>query len=222
MRANVLEYSAAGTIDRNVLNETIDVEFAPSGQPKISGLEKAANLRALLRARRILVLGSSGSGKTHLTDRLAGILGLDPIHLDAHFWRPGHLPRGEHEWRGIVSELVQRKSWIMDGTYERSLDLRIPYADAIILLDCPRNRCLDRVLQRLWETEGQQRRDRAEGSAEQVDLNHVRYVMHYPEVTRPKILASIEQYGPGTPVVSLQAPEAVGPFVSELRAAAHA
>jgi adenylate kinase family enzyme len=171
----------------------------------------------ILRARRILLLGSSGSGKTHLSERLSGILGIDPIHLDAHFWQPGHRPRGEREWREIVSTLTRRESWIMDGTYERTLDLRIPFADAIIVLDCPRNRCLDRVLQRQRESEGKQRRDRAEGCAERIDLNHVQYVMHYPEVTRPAIAASIAHYGPGKPLLELQAPEAVEPFLATLQ-----
>jgi adenylate kinase family enzyme len=188
-------------------------------QPNLLDIEKAANISGILSARRILLLGSSGAGKTHLSERLSDILGIPAIHLDAHFWQPGHVPRGEREWRGIVSTLVQRESWIMDGTYERSLDLRIPHADAIIVLDGPGNRCLDRVLRRQRETEGKQRRDRAEGCAERVDLNHVRYVMQYEEVTRPQIVASIERYGRGKPVAEIRGPEHVDPFVSTLKSA---
>jgi adenylate kinase family enzyme len=178
-----------------------------------------APIAAIRDARRILVLGSSGAGKTHLSERLSEILGIALIHLDAHFWQPGHQPRGEREWRDGVSKLAQRESWVMDGTYERSLDLRIPHADAIIVLDCPRNRCLDRVLRRQLESKGKQRRDRAERCAERVDLNHVRYVMQYDEVTRPQIFASIERYGRGKPVAKLRGPEDVDPFVSMLQSA---
>jgi adenylate kinase family enzyme len=185
-------------------------------RPTLLNFDSPEACEEILSARRILVLGSSGSGKTHLSHRLAGILGIDPIHLDAYFWQPGARPRGDREWRGVVPKLVQRESWIMDGTYERSLDLRIPYADAIILLDCPSNRCLKRVLEREKEFDGKTRRDRVDGCSERIDWNHVRYVMQYSEVTHPRIIASIERYGSETPVVAIDAPEAVEVFVSKL------
>ena len=196
----------------NAARHAAETQFRPT----LLNFDHADAFEAILGARRILVLGSSGSGKTHLSDRLAGILAIDPIHLDAYFWQPGAQPRGDGEWRAMLSNLVQRESWIMDGTYERSLDLRIPHADAIVLLDCPSNRCLERVLEREKEFDGKTRRDRVDGCSERIDLNHVRYVMQYPDVTHPQIIASIERYGSETPVVAIDAPEAVEVFVSKL------
>jgi len=175
-----------------------------------------ASVAAIREARRILVLGSSGSGKTHFSVRLAETLGLDVIHLDAHFWRPDSRPRPDEEWREIVSKLVQREAWIMDGTYERSLDLRIPRAEAIILLECPPDRCLARVIERQSNAKQQPRPDLPAGYREQLDENHRLYVQRYPEVTRPAVLASIRRYGPDTPVATLAAPEAIDPFLTEL------
>ena len=177
----------------------------------------SAPIGAIREARRILVLGSSGSGKTHFSVRLAEILGLDVIHLDAHFWLPDSRPRGDDEWRKIVSDLSQRETWIMDGTYERSLDLRIPRADAIILLECSPARCLARVIERQSSASSQPRPDLPAGYVERLDENHRRYVSNYPEVTLPAILASIERYGADTPVATLAAPDAIDPFLTRLR-----
>ena len=176
-----------------------------------------ASLAAIRDARRILVLGSSGSGKTHLSGCLAETLGLEVIHLDAHFWRSDSQPRADEEWRKIVSELSQREAWIMDGTYERSLDLRIPRADAIILLELAPAHCLARVIERQMSAKNEARPDLPDGFIERLNEDHRRYVLRYPEVTRPAVLASIERHGPDTPVVTLAAPEEIDPFVTQLR-----
>jgi adenylate kinase family enzyme len=171
---------------------------------------------AIRDARRILVLGSSGSGKTHFSMRLAETIGLDVIHLDAHFWRPDSQPRADAEWREIVSSLTRREAWIMDGTYERSLDLRIPRADAIILLESSPAHCLARVIERQGSA-NRSRPDLPDGYVERLDENHRRYLSGYPEVTRPAVLASIEFHGPNTPVVSLTTPEAIDSLLAQLR-----
>lgn len=211
-RATSLQTMSPPNEPTNAAKHAAETPFRPTPLT----IDSPDAFEAILGARRVLVLGSSGSGKTHLSDRLAGILAIDPIHLDAYFWQADLRPRGDREWRAMLSNLVQRESWIMDGTYERSLDLRIPHADAIVLLDCPSNRCLERVLEREKEFDGKTRRDRVDGCSERIDLNHVRYVMQYSEVTHPRIIASIERYGSEIPVVAIDAPEAVEVFVSKL------
>jgi adenylate kinase family enzyme len=181
-------------------------------------LRGAAGGSSIQLARRILVLGSSGAGKTHLSSRLAAIFGLEVIHLDDHFWQRGWRPREEREWRKMVSEMAQRDSWIMDGTYENSLDLRIPHADAIILLECHRLRCLGRVLRRQLDDWIRSRRDQLANGPTRFDPDHIRYVWRYPTTTRPAVLAEIERHGRGKPVVVIDGPDGLAPFLSSLGA----
>ena len=188
--------------------------FAPSS----SDLRGESVGSAIQLARRVLVLGSSGAGKTHLSSRLGAILGLDVIHLDDHFWQPGYRPREGREWRKMVSQMAERDSWIMDGTYERSLDLRIPQADAIILLECHRMRCLVRVLRRQADGWIRSHLEESHDGSTRFDANHIRYVWHYPTVTRPAVLADIGRFGRGKPVVLIDGPEGVTPFLSSLGA----
>jgi len=198
---------------REILQQQTPVSDSPRRLP--GSHHAQAPISAIRDARRILVLGSSGSGKTHFSMRLAEILGLDVLHLDAYFWRSDAQPRAEDEWREIVASLVQRDAWIMDGTYERSLDLRIPHADAIILLEHPPEHCLDRVIERQRSAD-RSRPDLPDGYVDRLDNNHRLYVWRYPEVTRPAVLESIERHGPETPVLTLAAPEAIDPFLTRL------
>jgi len=194
-----------------------ELKQEPAGLRSGDGHVDSATLASLCRARRILVLGSSGAGKSHLSRRLREILGLDPINLDDHFWLPDGRPRGDREWRKLAAGLAARDSWIMDGTYERSLDLRIPRSDAIILLECPAALCLERVLQRERQNPSRQWLTRSGESPKRIDRHHVQYVVHYASTTRPAVLASIERHGRGKTLTVLQVPEAVEPFLSKLR-----
>src|SRR5262252_10612002 len=79
-----------------------------------------ADLAVLCQARRILVLGSPGAGKTLLATSLCRHLGLQLVRLDDFFWKPGPVRLPTDEWRTRVAQLAARPSWVMDGTYEAS------------------------------------------------------------------------------------------------------
>jgi adenylate kinase family enzyme len=152
------------------------------------------SIARLASAQRILVLGSSGSGKTTFAIRLGQILNIEPIHLDACFWKPGWVNTPKSEWREIVSSLVQQDSWIMDGTYESTLDIRIPAADAIILIDRSRWGCLWRILKRKATVDDLRRPDAVAG--QKLDLAFLRYIWQYPKVTQPFVFDEIRRFGP--------------------------
>jgi adenylate kinase family enzyme len=173
-------------------------------------------LERLCAARRILVLGPSGSGKTHLALQLGGLLDLPVIHLDAHRWRRGWVALPDAAWRSVVSELTQRPSWIMDGTYESTLDLRIPAADMIIVLELQRVLCVLGLLRRRFL--GMRPRPDAP-PGERIDLAFLRYVWHYPDVTRPLLLSQLDQYGEGKMVVVLRGRSETRPLADAVASA---
>ena len=147
----------------------------------------------LASSQRVLVLGSSGSGKTTFSRCLARMLAIEPIHLDAHFWQPGWIPTSKSDWRRTVVALVQRKSWIMDGTYEETLDVRIPAADALVVIEASRLGCLWRVVKRKLTAADADRPDAPPGQP--IDRAFLRYIWNYPTVTRPLVDRLIRQYG---------------------------
>jgi adenylate kinase family enzyme len=98
---------------------------------------------------RILVLGSPGAGKSTFSRRLGIVLGFPVIHLDAHFWKPGWEKPERKAWIETQRELIaSSESWIMDGNYGSTIEVRLREADTVILLDIPRRVCLSRVFRR--------------------------------------------------------------------------
>lgn len=85
--------------------------------------------------RRVLVLGLAGAGKSTFSRALWARTGLPVIHLDVHYWKPGWARPSDEEWRRTQRELLAGDAWIADGNYYDTLDLQLPRADTVVILE---------------------------------------------------------------------------------------
>ncbi len=96
--------------------------------------------------KRIVVVGTTGSGKTTLAGRLAERLNIPHVEQDALNWGANWTMRPNEEFRALVDQTTRGKQWVVDGNYSRSRDLVWPRANTIVWLDYS----LPRILWRLW------------------------------------------------------------------------
>lgn len=111
----------------------------------------ATTIRArhtLQGVRRLVVVGTTGSGKTTLARRLAGLLGAPHIELDALSWEPDWKPAVPDVFRQRVQKALAADSWVVDGNYRAVRDLVWPRAGVIVWLDYPLPVILWRLLTR--------------------------------------------------------------------------
>lgn len=108
-----------------------------------------ASIDDLRRARRVLVYGVTGSGKSTAALAIGQRLGL-PIHLaDEEFgWLPGWVQRPADEMRALAEAAASEPEWVFDTAYATFRDLVEPNADVIVGLDYPRRVSLARLLRR--------------------------------------------------------------------------
>ena len=126
---------------------------------------------------RVLIIGCGGAGKSTLARKLGEKTGLPVIHLDQIWWEPGnwqHLEREEFDARLMVE--LEKPRWILDGNFNRTMELRLHKCDTVIYLDYPRIVCLKNWLGRVIKNWGHARADMAEGCAEWFDPDMAKWI----------------------------------------------
>jgi adenylate kinase family enzyme len=174
----------------------------------------ASRVRVLFPVKKVLVIGSPGSGKSVFSRRLGEIAGLPVIHLDQHFWRPGWAEPSREEWDQQLEELLRRDSWIIDGNYSRTMEMRLRYCDTAIFLDFPRHLCTWRVFKRSLGLRG--RPDLAAGCEERMDAHFLKWTWDYPQRSRPGVMKRLAAAAEKTSVVTLTTNREVEEFLSSL------
>ena len=165
--------------------------------------------------KRILVIGSGGAGKSTVARRLGQLLDLEVNHLDKFYWKPGWVESPRDEWQQTVTELVNRDSWIIDGNYSGTLELRMQRSDTIVFLDMPRLLCLWRIVKRNLRYRHGGRPDITEGCLERLNFEFVRWVWNYSRRSRPKVVKLIREYAKEKRVIWLRSNADVERFLSD-------
>ena len=166
---------------------------------------------------RIAIIGCGGGGKSTLARELGEILGIEVFHLDRLHWKPGWVETPKDEWRRVVEDLVKGKSWIIDGNYGGTIDIRLDAADTIIFLDLPRWINLWRILKRRFQYGRRQRPDIGPGCPEKIDWEFFRWVWTFPRERRPSLLHEVERHAAEKQVIVLHTAREVREFVKRVR-----
>lgn len=151
--------------------------------------------------RRVLILGSPGSGKSTFARALAAQTGLPLIHLDQLYWRPNWTEAPPAEWRAQLEAVLAQDAWIIDGNYGSTLAMRLKRADTAILLDFPRWLCMARTLRRVALGWGRVRPDMAAGCPEHFDLELLRFIWSFSKRQRPALLKALGEFAGETMVL---------------------
>lgn len=164
--------------------------------------------------KKILVIGSGGAGKSTFATRLSRILNIEVIHLDSLYWHPGWVETPKAEWRSLVERLIAQDTWIMDGNYSGTLDLRIPACDTVIFLDLPPRVCLWRVMKRTAKYRNRRRPDMANGCKERLSFEFMAWIWNYQKRTKPKIVELLKQYERDRTIIWLKSQTEIERFLA--------
>ena len=167
--------------------------------------------------QRVAVIGCGGAGKSTLARELEWRLGLPVIHLDEYFWQPGWRPTGPAAWRAVQERLVAAESWVIEGNYLSTLEVRVEAADTIVFLDLPAWRCAWRVT---WRALTARRAvGPAAGCPERLDGRHMRflgYIWRFSRTARPRLLDRLAAREDTTAIWRLSTPGQVRRFATRL------
>ena len=139
---------------------------------------------------KIIVIGCPGSGKSTFSKKISKILNLPIYHLDMLYHNSDgtHISKEELEEK-LKTIFKENNNWIIDGNYQRTLEMRMKECDTIILLDYPIEICLAGAEARI----GTQRED-LPFIEEKLDENFKQSILDFSREKLPQIHELIKKY----------------------------
>ena len=87
--------------------------------------------------KRIIVLGTSGAGKTSMAMELALTMGVPHVEFDALRHGPNWAETPDDEFRESIAEALSGDRWVADGNYSVAREVAWPRATTLVWLDYP-------------------------------------------------------------------------------------
>ncbi|MBH1939749.1 hypothetical protein I5677_02430 [Mobilitalea sibirica] len=163
---------------------------------------------------KIILVGSAGSGKSYLSKIIAYYTKKPLIHLDNEYWKPDWTATPKQEWIDRQKALIAGESWIIDGNYHSTLELRFEAADCVIFLDINRLICVYGA----WIRHGKKRTDLPDYLEEKKDkefFEFIKWIWDFPKKGRNRILQMHNLY-PEKLFIVLKNRKDIKNFIKEL------
>ena len=143
-----------------------------------------------MNGQKIIVIGSPGAGKSTYSRRLRDITGLPLYHLDMIWHKPDRTNITKEEFDKQLSEILLTDKWIIDGNYQRTIELRLEQCDTVFLMDFPLEVCLAGAAARVGT-----KRDDLPWVEDELDEEFRQWIVDFPNEKLPQIYQMLDNYG---------------------------
>lgn len=160
---------------------------------------------------KIIVIGSPGAGKSTFARKLRELTHLPLYYLDQLWHKPDQTNISREEFDIRLGEWLQQDRWIMDGNYQRTLEIRMKACDTIFLLDFPVETCLLGAKSRI----GKKREDLPWVETE-FEEEFRQEIIEFPEKQLPNIYQLVKKYGKERQVIIFRSREETSRYLREM------
>ena len=139
--------------------------------------------------KKIIVIGPGGSGKSYFSKELSQILNIPVFHLDNIFWNKNKTHISKEEFDVRLNEILNEESYIIDGDYSRTYEIRMKNSDTIFFF----NFSLEDSLKGAASRVGSYRTD-CPFIEDEFDPEFKEFLINWQIETRPIVLELLEKY----------------------------
>ena len=139
--------------------------------------------------QRAIVIGCPGAGKSTFARKLRAHTGLPLYYLDMLWHCPDRTNVSRQAFDAALSAILATDRWIIDGNYQRTLEMRLQACDAVFFLDYPLPLCLAGAQERI----GTKREDMPWVETE-FDPEFKQWIEEFPKTQLPGIRELLGRY----------------------------
>ena len=153
-----------------------------------------------------------GAGKSTFARKLKDITNLPLYYLDKIWHRPDKTTISKVEFDEKISKLLEEEKWIIDGNYQRTLEMRLKKCDTAFLLDYPIEICLSGAKSRI----GTKRED-LPWLEREFDKEFEEWIINFPKVKLPEIYEIINKYKENKNIIIFKTREESDKYLKNLK-----
>ncbi len=161
--------------------------------------------------QKIIVIGSPGAGKSTFARKLRDVTGLPLFYLDMLWHRPDKTNISKEEFDAKLHEILAQEQWIIDGNYQRTIEMRLKACDTVFFLDFPLDVCLAGAQARIGKS-----REEMPWFETELDEEFKQCILEFPKVQLPKIYEMLERYRENKKIIIFKSREESDTYLSEL------
>ena len=154
------------------------------------GIRERKNPTTEEKMKKVLVIGCPGAGKSTFARKLSAKTGLPLYYLDMIWHKADRTTVSTEEFDAALSEIMNHDRWILDGSYLRTLPMRLGKVETVFFFDLPLDVCLSGAIERL----GKKREDMP-WKDDVLDEEFRQWITDFPETQLPIINLLRESYG---------------------------
>lgn len=139
--------------------------------------------------KKVIIIGCPGSGKSTFSRALHERTGLPLYHLDMLNWNSDRTTVSKEVFRERLQSVLALDSWIIDGNYASTMEMRMTECDTVFFLDFPYEICIDGIRER----KGKSRSDMPWTETED-DEEFLEFIRNFEKESKPKILSLLQKY----------------------------
>lgn len=158
--------------------------------------------------KKVIVIGSPGAGKSTFARKLRDKTDLPLYYLDMLWHKADKTNISKDEFDGRLCEILQKESWIIDGNYSRTMEMRLQACDTVFLLDFPLDVCLSGVESRI----GKKRVDMPWVETE-FDAEFKQWILGFPKIRLPQIYEWLKKYKDGKEIIIFKSRESADAYI---------
>lgn len=151
---------------------------------------------------KVIIIGSPGAGKSTFARKLSDKTGLPLYYLDMLWHRPDQTNISREAFDARLGQIIQTDTWIIDGNYQRTLEIRLKECDTVFLMDFPLEICLAGAKSRI----GKKREDLPWIESE-FDEEFRQWIIDFPRTQLPEIYEMLKKYQEKTNIVIFKSRE---------------
>lgn len=160
---------------------------------------------------KIIIIGSPGSGKSTFARKLRDITNLPLYYLDMLWHKKDRTNISREEFDEKLEKILKKDKWIIDGNYQRTIEMRLKECDTVFLMDYPLEVCLSGAEERV----GKKRED-LPWIEEKVDEEFKQIIVDFSKNKLPQIYKLLEKYQKNKNIVIFKSREKADNYIKKM------